>query len=246
MALEDFIKENQKPVYYMPNPGNWGDGLIHWATIRFFRKINISPTIFQPDNMAAAMEAPPGLFIYGGGGAWCKNWKGGYYRVRDACKIHEVLVLPSSYEDFPDIKSENITYYRRDNFDSARRIPKSTFCHDMVFSAEPMTARRGSGTGYFFRTDKESAGRIRIPDNNIDISAKGDYKSNPFGFFNALAQFETIHTDRLHVAISCALLSKKCFLYEGSHFKNGAVYESSIKDYSDCVRYVDFNNMISH
>ena len=36
--LRDVLRDicRDEPVYYFPNPGNWGDGLIRAGTLRFF------------------------------------------------------------------------------------------------------------------------------------------------------------------------------------------------------------------
>jgi len=47
-------------------------------------------------------------------------------------------------------------------------------------------------------------------------------------FFDALAPYDSIHTDRLHVAIASCLLGKKLTVYPGSYFKNEAVFRSSM------------------
>jgi exopolysaccharide biosynthesis predicted pyruvyltransferase EpsI len=98
--------------------------------------------------------------------------------------------------------------------------------------------------GHFFREDKESSGKVRLPGNNLDISSKGNACQGISGFFSAISQYAVIHTDRLHVSIACALMSKKCYLYPGNYFKNESVFRASIEPYTDCVRFVssDFFN----
>lgn len=238
LLLEEKIRKLEGPIYYMPNPGNWGDALIYWGAIRFFNSIGIQPIIFKPTQVPELSSAPQGSLIFGGGGAWCNDWKGGSIRVRDLSKFHRVLVLPSTFEVFPKIDNKDNIYFRRDHDFSTKVTTDSYFCHDMAFFLGNITTKPGSGTGFFFRKDKESRGLIKLPESNIDISMRGNEFSDLYGFFNAIAQFDTIHTDRLHVSIACSLMNKKCFLYEGVYFKNESVYRASIEPYSDSVRLV--------
>ena len=96
----------------------------------------------------------------------------------------------------------------------------------------------GNGKGYFFRTDKESANKIKIPSGNNDISLSGNHHSDITLLFEEINRFSVIHTDRLHVAISACLLEKEVHLYCGAYFKNRAVYMSSMKD--------NFDNLYFH
>jgi hypothetical protein len=95
----------------------------------------------------------------------------------------------------------------------------------------------GTGRGYFFRTDKESPNRIKIPSGKNDISLKGDPLAGITTFFEEINRFSAIYTDRLHVSIAACLLEKEVHFYPGSYFKNQAVYLSSMKDNFDNVHF---------
>jgi exopolysaccharide biosynthesis predicted pyruvyltransferase EpsI len=239
LLLKEKIKSLKPPLYYMPNPGNWGDALILHGTLKYFSKIGVTPFFWSPTDVSGLLAAPKGCVIFGGGGAWSNTWKGGSIRVRDISNSHDVLVLPSTYESFFPIKNKSNIYFRRDEFNSKEILPESYFCHDMAFLIGRIKTKPGAGTGYFFRLDKETSGRIKIPSSNIDISKKGTESTGISNFFSTIAQFSEIHTDRLHVSIACALMNRKCFLYEGSYFKNQSVFLSSICRFSDSVRFVD-------
>lgn len=122
-------------------------------------------------------------------------------------------------------------------FESKQKMPNATFCHDMAFyiGKEFLQKGKGSGKGYFFRCDAESANRIKIPPGNVDIALQGNHLSDVSQYFEILNRFAIIYTDRLHVAIAACLLEKEVHLYPGAYFKNRAVYLSSIKDYFDNV-----------
>jgi exopolysaccharide biosynthesis predicted pyruvyltransferase EpsI len=87
-----------------------------------------------------------------------------------------------------------------------------------------------------FRTDQEKSD-IDIPSDNVDLSSIFSYgvDSKEKAFYvcyrllNFINSYEEIRTNRLHVAITGALLGKEVKLYSNSYYKCEAVYEFSIK-----------------
>src|SRR5690606_35442984 len=86
------------------------------------------------------------------------------------------------------------------------------------------------------REDGQSRQAAR-PENNIDLSEA--LSSRPYPrytcfwtshcFVCAINHFDTIETDRLHVAIAASLLGKRVLLKRGNYYKNEAVFEHSLK-----------------
>jgi len=228
-------------VYYLPNTGNWGDGLIRYGTLKFLNDININFKElkkfkrFKRDWFFPSLRG--GTVIYGGGGSWCKLWNKSNDKVKRLNQKFKVIVLPSTYELTYSIPG--IRFFCRDMFESKQNMPNATFCHDMAFYIGKQFLRKvkGSGKGYFFRYDKESSNRIKVPSCNNDISIRGDHLSNISQFFVEISRFSVIYTDRLHVSIAACLLEKEVHLYPGSYFKNLAVYKSSIKDYFENIYF---------
>ncbi|MCG8587891.1 MAG: polysaccharide pyruvyl transferase family protein [Proteobacteria bacterium] len=258
-ALEQVIKTvaRDKRIYYVANPGNWGDGLIRHGTLRFFEERGIAVTEeivrdlyaspwFRPNHRRswlkrlrkrdwrsgpmkfAGVKKSQSVLVFGGGGAWCRFWDHRRPLAKLCRHFSATVVLPSTFEFEPVAPA--LTLFRRDRRESRRIVPSSHFCDDMAFYLGPRPAAPGSGPGYFFRTDAESAGRIALPEENRDLSHENDYLAPLDGFMNALAPFASIHTDRLHVAIAACLMEKELHLYPGGYFKNRAVFESSIAD----------------
>jgi hypothetical protein len=71
--LEKTLKAecSRGPVYYFSNPGNWGDGLIRYGTLKFFQDINLH---YKELKSAKKKEwllpfLRGGTVVYGGGGA---------------------------------------------------------------------------------------------------------------------------------------------------------------------------------
>jgi exopolysaccharide biosynthesis predicted pyruvyltransferase EpsI len=88
-----------------------------------------------------------------------------------------------------------------------------------------------------FRLDGESKGKSLPPD-NFDLSVLYEYgveNADAAGLsaqtvLKTLKQFSVIHTDRLHMAISGALLGLTVHFHANNYYKCRAVYEFSIKD----------------
>jgi exopolysaccharide biosynthesis predicted pyruvyltransferase EpsI len=229
--LEEVLKEQcgTGPVYYLANGGNWGDALIRYATIKFFRDVGIVHRELvakrSPEWVLPAVRR--GTLIYGGGGAWCQLWGGAAPLLK---RIHtlfrNIVVLPSTYDGHYAVPKT--TFFCRDLYASKKNMPDAIFCHDMAFYVGHITAEEGSGVGYFFRTDKESARLVALPSCNVDVSRRGQHRSPVFSFVDEIAQYRVVHTDRLHVAILSCLLGKELHFYPGAYFKNKAVYFSSI------------------
>lgn len=257
------------PVYYLPNPGNLGDSLIREGTLKFFKDIGLKYTYLEKtptkklyfkaliifDKAINFLKTigmkhtylkplsklstiyPKGTLIFGGGGAWCNLWNREDL-IKNLSKYYKhIIVLPSTYEVTTTIP--NVTFFRRDQYESKKNMPNTLFCHDMAFYLSNINVKSGDGKGYFFRTDKESSNKITIPDSNNDISSKGDHLTPINIFIDAISKFNVIYTDRLHVAIGASLLGKEVHLYPGAYFKNKAVYLSSLKDYYKNIHFHD-------
>lgn len=94
-----------------------------------------------------------------------------------------------------------------------------------------------SGVLNCFRTDREKTG-VALPKGNIDVSARfafGAYdeviaRFVTFHVLGTLERFQEIHTNRLHIAITAALMGRKVKLYPNNYYKCRAVYDYSMKD----------------
>jgi exopolysaccharide biosynthesis predicted pyruvyltransferase EpsI len=58
-------------------------------------------------------------------------------------------------------------------------------------------------------------------------------------FLRTIDHFDSVRTDRLHVAVAGALLGKDVEIYPNSYYKNRAMYEFSLSRYAH-VRFVDW------
>ncbi len=230
ILLEDVIREYSEnaKVYYMPNSGNWGDSIIRYATLLFFNKTGMKFTEIKKLKELPPVKFGKRILLYGGGGGWCSNWDHSSKIIEEASrKFVKIIVLPSTYEE--TYSYNNTIFFVRDKFESLKNIPDALFCHDMAFFIGKIKSEEGSGDGYFFRTDSESTGKIKIPASNLDISSMGRTYARAYDFINEISKYNVIYTDRLHVAIVASLLEKELHLFSGNYFKNRAVFNTSIK-----------------
>lgn len=87
-----------------------------------------------------------------------------------------------------------------------------------------------------FRTDDESTD-IALPPDNIDLPRVLALGGDPYElavyvaqvFLRTIDRFDEIATNRLHVAIAAGLLGKQVEFHTNNYYKNGAVYEYSMK-----------------
>lgn len=143
-----------------------------------------------------------------------------------------MLVLPHTF----GMTAESLGFrkhdipFRRDHKGSCKFAPDALFCHDMAFflgriAVEPPEAQ----VGYFFREDAEKIEGMIVPEGNRDISGEGREGDKMADFLHAISRFETIHTNRLHVAISGAMMGRRVHLYANSYWKNQSIYDASLK-----------------
>lgn len=228
-----------KRVYYHPNPGNWGDGLIMAGTQRFLADAGIeytechyrrlrTPLFLRKPAWLRSVKRKNSVLLFGGGGGMCQLWDFSAYVSYIGGHFEHTIMLPSTFELKPTLRSA--TLFCRDRF-ASQALTGGPFCDDMAFylGRQHSSAEPSRGIGNFFRTDRESAGKLAIPADNRDLSIERDYHYPVGEFFAALSPYATIHTDRLHVAIASCLLGKAVKLYPGSYFKSEAVFRSSME-----------------
>lgn len=225
-------------IYFYANEGNWGDALIRAGTLAFLRHNGFD---FVELTSCRRRDWPSAWFrsnvlIYGGGGGWCSLWNRAHAMLQRRAKhFDQIIVLPSTFERAYQL--EHAAFFCRDRFESQEAMPEAVFCHDMAFFLGRQHRAAGEGTGSFFRTDPESSGRIEIPDGNCDLSCEGDHRTEIGPFFDRIAAFRVIRTDRLHVAIAACLLGRELHFYPGSYFKNRAVFLSSMEGRFEGVHF---------
>lgn len=152
--------------------------------------------------------------------------------------FRKVIILPTTYADSVAHFPANVDFFARDIYQSMVNNPRARFCHDtaLYLSPEPRVAERD--VGYHIRTDPESSGSIPLPPGNVDLSALGCEYDSVELMFDAVGQSRTIVTDRLHVAIAGALLSRDVWLFASRYFKIPAIHRSSLEERFPTVRMI--------
>lgn len=249
LAEEIRTRAAGRQVIFLPNSGNWGDGLIRYGAKRFLHdqgirhvELNVGKDSGRYLLMPFLLRARKYLFIYSGGSAWGYHYRHAYDIVSLISRFTDnIVVLPSSY--FYDPRKARGALFRRDEFESRENCPRSTFCHDMAIYLIAQGLRYDFGppqvaTGRFFRRDKEASGRFRDAPDSTDLSLMGNHMSNGDDFLREIARHDHVVTDRLHIGIGAAILGRTVDLYSGDDFKIGAIYKSSLQGLSH-VRFLD-------
>jgi exopolysaccharide biosynthesis predicted pyruvyltransferase EpsI len=245
--LIDFLLSlNNEKIKYVANPGNAGDSLIAAGTLALFRKLNLD---FKICNIRNTFYGD--TIIYGGGGNLIKHYDNLRNFLWENHENNKIIVLPHTVYDCIDLLNsigkntyifarEEVSYeYIKDNMNN----PENAFLsNDMAFHFDDLDfykQQNHTGECNAFRLDLEKT-NIQTPKGNKDISNDFMFKQNTFNedhinistnnMFSYLCKFETINTNRLHVAIAGSLLGRKVNLYPNSYFKNKAVFDFSIKN----------------
>ena len=214
---------------YFPSPGNWGDALINEGTAAFFDHHALVPTSFMRSELDTLTPGSE-LAVVGGGGGWCHNWSSTPGFVdRVAARYERVVVLPTTYDrSLRELSLDNVTYYSRDLAVTGDNV---RFCHDMAFfRSYSRQVERPRGVPLLaFRRDRERHREAIQPDRNFDLSLLGDSWADTEPLLDILRQYRVVYTDRLHLALSSAMMGLHVYLVNGNYPKNERVYRASMK-----------------
>lgn len=218
---------------FLTAPGNAGDAVIAFATRAWIQ----------------AQNFPEGTTVFKGGGL------GHHSNLHEALgqlpRETRLVIAPTSLDEtsaallatFPNAhvhcRGEVSLAIARRHGISCELTPDLAFTQDFTPWKRP-----GTGTLRCFRGDIESATNFRPADND-DISLRAHDSWTPgncgraaHAFIRTIADYETIHTDRLHVGIVAALLGKETHLYTGVDHKIAEVHALSLAHLPN-VRLVD-------
>jgi len=256
----DFLSAyKDKEIIFIPNPGNAGDSLIAYGTIQIFKKLNINYSIGE-----ASKKYSNQTLFYGGGGNFigiypdCSNF------LKNNKDSNEIVILPhtiagedeliKSLEDnVKIICREKISYtYVNEVLTNKSNLYLSKDLALYIEGLEAFKETKGEGVANCYRTDRERT-EINIPADNVDLSNKLYLAGNTqqpeviesvtLSFFKYLSNFDTINTNRLHIAIAGGLLNKKVNFYRNIYWKNKAVFDYCLeKDYPN-ITFHDKSNI---
>lgn len=102
--------------------------------------------------------------------------------------------------------------------------------------------------GLFFRKDTESAKEV-LPKHSIDISSVYNLgvqneelcRKVVCRMFHSVERFERVQTDRLHVAIACALNDSPAVLHANNYHKSQSVYQYSLAPHYKSIDFLAAN-----
>jgi hypothetical protein len=107
------------------------------------------------------------------------------------------------------------------------------------------SGQRQAETFYAFREDDESLNQEPYPVGNIDLSevcggrqSIGHAEASAGSLLNVIKSKKLIRTDRLHVAIGCALVGVDCHFSANKYFKCEAIYRHSLARRFPFIKWV--------
>lgn len=253
--IKEYLSQfSGQEVIYQPNPGNAGDYLIAYATMQIMKELDIRYTL------GLWRTFKDKLIFYGGGGNFVPMYDGCANFIRKNHKDNKLIVLPhtiSGHEGtLKELNQETVLICREQtSLDYVRKAAKNAISYlsdDIAFSTkipEHLKNNKMGITGYCFRVDKEKT-NAELSELNKDFSGifsfNGTVRSEEgikyatHIFLNALSVFETVHTNRLHIAIAGILLGQKVHFYPNSYYKCRSVFYNSIKDkYENVIWHED-------
>jgi hypothetical protein len=224
-------------VHVLPNPGSCGDGLIHMGLRRLLMEFNLRTCeLFYPQPAGGELLLAP----------FAGNLCGPYHSFVERLGAYvphfqRICLLPGSVDpSAPEVAAflrglpSNATIFCRERYsDQLMRslLPHERSIwidHDLAFEADVSRwRRRGHGVLCTFRHDGESLGGP-LPANNFDFPSLAGEWMGEF-LLDVVSGFETIHTDRAHVAIAGALLEKDTHVYPTAYHKLRGIYEYSLR-----------------
>ncbi len=246
--LKKYIRKYKNAnVDFLRFPGNYGDSLIWHGTKKLLLSLNISEhcvDIFSPKYNDV-------LFIDGGGNLVDHYSDIRNFLIKKPALYKEVVVLPHTIFGEKQVEilnnvSSKLTIFCREKISAKfledKLIQAEIYLwHDCAFYNKFVQVPEGNRVMNVFRSDIESLLNIQ-PESNNDLSCNG-YATKPLDeLIEILQKCVQVNTDRLHIAIAATLLGKKVKLFPNSYYKNKAVFEYSLKKFSNVNFIEDFND----
>jgi exopolysaccharide biosynthesis predicted pyruvyltransferase EpsI len=245
----------EKRLVFVPNVGNLGDALIAHSTYSFFAVHNIRFTIARvKDDVKGA------CVLVGGGGNLIEGRYNDLSKFLTRCGTHNrIIILPHTIVGNVPLwlsLQNNLDIFARER-ETHRFLTTLGLSHQQIHLGDDMAfwltgqmptlpAPQQNAALVCLRRDSESRNAIVPPVANFDVSALmfHDWSDPDVArlasemFVTLIARYESIITDRLHVAIAGYLLGREVTLLPNSYFKNRAVYDFSLS-LAPNVRFLD-------
>ena len=244
LFLSNYLNQE---IIYIPNPGNAGDSLIVFGTIQIFNELGLNWKMGSISN-----EYHNKTLFYAGGGNLVRMYDNCRKFIEKNKDDNKIIILPHTIKEEDKLLSslnDNIIIFCREK--TSYNYVLKVFKHeknvylskDMAFyinNLDKYKIIKGNGVCNVYRTDLEEKTNIKIPEDNSDLSNTLNRNGNTtkinvikdvsLSIFDHLSNFETINTNRLHIAIAGSLLDKNVNFYRNSYYKNKSVFEYSINN----------------
>jgi exopolysaccharide biosynthesis predicted pyruvyltransferase EpsI len=256
LSLCEFLKKQNSIFLLDELPGNLGDHLIWEGTEHFLNSNGIHFIKIPVLNIHEVLNKNASLVIPGSGAldTLFHEWLPRLV-IEAADRFGKVIILPSSYDSRVPIvvdclKKSNVFAFSREvesyksckNFsnislslDCALYFPFDRYLHDSI-SNELLVLRDDQGS----MIDKKL---YSMPKNN-DISLTLE---NIDEWVNKIADYETIITDRLHVAVAAVMMNKKLYYIDPYNNKISIYFNFS---FANCdllnIEKIDQSWLIEH
>lgn len=228
-------------VDYLRFPGNYGDSLIWHGTLTALSRIALSLNQITcegtPRSSTLVVDGGGNLVdLYDDAGAFIRAHGNAYERVvvlpHTICGVESLRLLAALGRRLSVFCRERVSFHQVRASCGRAQVG---LAHDTAFWLLPHCVPKvkpAHPRGLFFRTDAERS-RTEVLPGNVDVSARG-YQMSPLGpLFDTVGAAEVILTDRLHVAIAATLMGRRVSLFPNSYYKNRAVYEYSLRHFSN-------------
>jgi exopolysaccharide biosynthesis predicted pyruvyltransferase EpsI len=225
---------NPKDLTFIYSGGNIGDHLI-WAGTR---QLLIGKNYKEAFVKTEIQKLEGQTAIITGGGGWCQafhSWPA-YLPIIEQ-RFERVIILPTSFDTSIGLvkntllNSKAFVFAREiESYNQIKDLCNADYAYDCAFFFDfSPYKQKGQGTLNAFRTDPEQGFQnIPKPANNNDISLTAGSLDQ---WLKTIAKHEIINTDRAHVMIAAALLSKQVNFRSSNYHKVPAIAEFSLKDF---------------
>ena len=239
-------------IIFVPNKGNLGDDVINYSCLEVLQELNINYTIGSFDK-----EYKNKILFYGGGGNYINKYTQCETFIKNNVGKNKIVILPHTIHNVEDsVKSldKDVDIFCREPTSynwvlNTVKHPENVFIYkDMSFLLDLTQYKDRPIHGFHLECFRKDLEMTVVPCQHINIDAplqlKDEYDSpkhkqvatydkikyNCNILVNFISMFDTIRTNRLHVAIVGSMLDKKVTMFPNSYYKNKSVYDYSMKD----------------
>ncbi len=253
LIFKEYLKQySSSEIIFIPNKGNLGDDIINHSCLEVLEELNINYKIDRFDK-----KYKNKILFYGGGGNYTNKYPQCKILIKNNVGKNKIVIFPQTIHNVEDSlktldKDVDIFCRERVSHDwvsKTVKYPQNVFLRkDMSFLLDLTNYKDRPKQGFHLECFRKDSEMTVIPHEHINIDApvqlKDEYDSpkhkqfatydkikyNSNVLINFISMFDTIRTNRLHVAIIGSMLGKKVTMFPNIYHKNKSVYDYSMKD----------------